>query len=77
MTPRMPWAGGTAAAEKIPRTPLRMSRVRPDCEKPAARLKMEKRRVEVRKRGLRPKWSARVPKRRRRDPDVRLGGRLT
>lgn len=52
-----------------------MSRVRPERAKPAAREKMEKSRVEARKRVLRPKWSAMEPKKRRRDPAVRLRNR--
>jgi hypothetical protein len=52
-----------------------MSRVRPERAKPAAREKMEKSSVDSKKRVLRPKRSAMEPKKRRREPAVRLGNR--
>ena len=68
----MPWAGGTEEAEKMPRTPQRISKVMPEVEKPAPRQKTEKRNMEAMNMVLRPKRSATLPKKRRRDPAVSL-----
>jgi len=68
----MPWAGGTEDAEKMPSTPQRISKVMPEVEKPAPRQKMEKRNMEAMNMVLRPKRSATLPKKRRRDPAVSL-----
>jgi hypothetical protein len=48
-----------------------MSRVMPDCEKPAPRQKTEKKNSEPMNMDLRPKRSAMLPKKRRREPAVR------
>jgi hypothetical protein len=65
----MPCAGGTADAQKIPRTPLSTSKVRPVFEKPAPTQKTAKRSMERMNMDLRPKRSATLPKNRRSAPE--------
>jgi hypothetical protein len=72
MVPSMPWAGGTAAADQIPRTPQRISRVMPDWEKPAPRLKMLNRSIDTMNMLFRPKRSAMLPKNKSNEPAVNL-----
>ena len=66
--PSIPCAGGTAAAEKIPKTPQRISRVIPSLAKPAPKQRMEKRNIEPMNIVLRPNRSAMLPKKSNRAP---------
>lgn len=72
MTPNIPCAGGTAAADISPINPLRMSKVSGELEKPAPSAKMENKKRDDMKSVLRPKRSAMRAKRRRKEPLAKL-----
>jgi len=72
--PRIPTAGGTAAADHSPSRPSRMSMYIGLVAKPATRLDTAKAPMLKMSSGRRPKVSATLPKKSRKVPEVRLAG---
>lgn len=70
--PRIPTAGGTAAADQRPNMPARMSRYMAFVAKPVTRLETENAPMLKMSRDRRPKVSATLAKKRRSAPELRL-----
>lgn len=77
MLPRIPWADGIIDADVRPMMAFKMIKVMGSRAKPVARAKAAKTKRLVSRMLLRPNMSATLPKKSKKEPDVRLDAAMT